>query len=758
MSKGLKGKIDHSTAGAQWVNASLKNYGPLGQGELCGQILAQCLASHHGGLRDCLSIDGDNIFSARMAKVGEKTHLDECLQKADPLVLKEAESLAGESVLRELLEPINTIMRQDCNHKIKEFQLGCLTKYLFSCLIDADRIDSADHAHHYQAEERTHNQKPDWDKAIGYLENHLCTLKSKAPIDIIRHDVSKRCLNRALDFQGIYTLSVPTGGGKTLSSLRYALHHAKKHGLDRIIFIIPFTTIIDQNAQDIREILESDPCEQGKWVLEHHSSLVPEKETWQTKLFSENWDRPVVFTTMVQFLEAWFGSGTRGARHIHPMARSVLIFDEIQTIPIKCVHLFCNTLNFMTKFMHTTAVLCTATQPLLDRLPDDIKDKGQLQLSNNAEVMGSSDQVERLFADLERVKVTDRCRLGGWSLDELADFITENFYTHGSCLVIVNTKQWALNLYQACLDRGISQNYLFHLSTNQCPAHRKALMGGKEIPGTLNYLLDKKEPVLCLSTQLIEAGVNISFGCVVRFLAGLDSIAQAAGRSNRHGEIRDEQGNPLKGDVYIVNPDRESTGMLVDIEVGKEKARRILDEFSSESMLSPQCMTQYFEYYFFGRREDMSYPLKLKNGVNRTILDMLSDNSSNNYAKKNDRRMAEDRKPYPLLMQSFQSAAQEFNAIDAPTQGIIVPYGKGAELIANLCALEPKSREFFVEFESAQQYSVNVFPNVFQKLNKQNAIHDIQHTGIMCLDEGFYCKEFGLSEHPASEFSTLLCV
>lgn len=754
MSNGLKGKIDHSTAGAQWINASLKNYGPLGQGELCGQILAQCLASHHGGLRDCLSVDGDNIFSARMAKVGEKTHLGECLQKVGPSVLKEAESLAGESVLRELLVPINTIMRQDCNHKINEFQLGCLTKFLFSCLVDADRIDSADHAHHYQSNERTHNQKPDWDKAIGCLENHLCMLKSRSPIDIIRHDVSERCLSRAFDPQGIYTLSVPTGGGKTLSSLRYALHHAKNHKLDRVIYIIPFTTIIDQNAKEVREILESDSSEQGKWVLEHHSSLEPEKETWQTKLFSENWDRPVVFTTMVQFLDAWFGSGTRGARHIHPMARSVLIFDEIQTIPIKCVHLFCNTLNFMTKFMHTTAVLCTATQPLLDRLPDDIKDKGQLQLSSNAELMGNRNQVGHLFTNLERVKVTDKCRPAGWSLDELADFITEKFYTHGSCLVIVNTKQWAQDLHRACLDRGVAQKQLFHLSTNQCPAHRKALLGDKETPGTLHYLLDKKEPVLCLSTQLIEAGVNISFGCVVRFLAGLDSIAQAAGRCNRHGELRDKKDNSLKGDAYIVNPDRESTGMLVDIEVGKEKTQRVLYEFSSESILSPQCITQYFEYYFFGRRVDMSYPLKLKNGVNRTILDMLSDNSANNYAKKNDRRRAEDHKPYPLLMQSFQSAAQEFNVIDAPTQGIIVPYGKGAELIGNLCALAPKSRDFFVELRNAQQYCVNVFPNIFQKLGKQSAIHDIQHTGIMCLNECFYSKEFGLLEQPASELST----
>jgi CRISPR-associated helicase cas3 len=234
--------------------------------------------------------------------------------------------------------------------------------FLFSCLIDADRINSSDFEREAQKEIRRLTEKPDWQTAIDQLETKLAGFENRYPIDGIRRRISGDCLKRAVDFQGIYTLTVLTGGGKTLASLRYALHHAQKHNLDRIIYIIPYTSIIDQNAQAVREILGEN------WVLEHHSNLEPEKQSWQDKLLSENWDKPIVFTTMVQFLDAWFGGCTRGARHIHPMTNSVLIFDEIQTLPIKCVHLFCNVLNWLTTFGKSTAVLCTATQPLLGEL------------------------------------------------------------------------------------------------------------------------------------------------------------------------------------------------------------------------------------------------------------------------------------------------------------------------------------------------------------------------------------------------------
>ena len=339
-------KVDHSTAGAQCAYRELRKFGAAqGIGELFGQMLGLCIASHHGeGLIDCLDGEGNPKWIERFNKTDELTHLVECERNADEVVQQKAYELAGENLIRSLLNAVKPILsNQTINNKIKEFYLGCLTRFLFSCLIDADRINSSDFEREAQKEVRRLTEKPDWQPAIDKLEAKLAGFENRYPIDEIRRRISDDCLKRAADSQGIYTLTVPTGGGKTLASLRYALHHAQKHNLDRIIYIIPYTSIIDQNAQAVREILGED------WVLEHHSNLEPEKQSWQDKLLSENWDKPIVFTTMVQFLDAWFGGGTRGARHIHPMTNAVLIFDEIQTLPVKCVHLFCNVLNWKRK-------------------------------------------------------------------------------------------------------------------------------------------------------------------------------------------------------------------------------------------------------------------------------------------------------------------------------------------------------------------------------------------------------------------------
>lgn len=366
-------KVDHSTAGAQWVYRELRKSDKSnkhgdeikdkGIGELCGQILGLCIASHHGeGLIDCLDGEGNPKWIERFNKTDELTHLAECEQNADEVVQQKARELAGENLIRSLRNAVKLILSDSTvNDKIKEFYLGCLTRFLFSCLIDADRINSSDFEREAQKKVRRLSEKPDWQSAIDKLETHLAGFGNRYPADKIRRQISDDCLKRAKDSQdregdpqGIYTLTVPTGGGKTLASLRYALHHAQKHNLDRIIYIIPYTSIIDQNAEEVRKIYcldlkeddngefhscrECSECE--KWVLEHHSNLEPEKQSWQDKLLSENWDKPIVFTTMVQFLDAWFGGGTRGARHIHPMTNAVLIFDEIQTLPVKCVHLF----------------------------------------------------------------------------------------------------------------------------------------------------------------------------------------------------------------------------------------------------------------------------------------------------------------------------------------------------------------------------------------------------------------------------------
>ena len=735
-------KIDHSTAGAQWVYRELRKFGAAqGIGELFGQMLGLCIASHHGeGLIDCLDGEGNAVWKKRFEKEDELTHLAECEQNADEAVKQKARELAGENLIRSLLNAVKPILSDPTiNEKTKEFYLGCLTRFLFSCLIDADRINSSDFERETQKEVRRLTEKPDWQSAIDKLETHLAGFEKRYPIDEIRRKISDGCLKRASDSQGIYTLTVPTGGGKTLASLRYALHHAQKHHLDRIIYIIPYTSIIDQNAQVVREILGED------WVLEHHSNLEPEKQSWQDKLLSENWDKPIVFTTMVQFLDAWFGGGTRGARHIHPMTNAVLIFDEIQTLPVKCVHLFCNVLNWLTTFGKSTAVLCTATQPLLgesgvQNFPEEKREsiaaRGLLKLPENAEIMGKHQDLDKLFADLSRVEIRFNEKAGGWNVQEAGVFLLEQFQTTPSCLFIVNTKKWAQELYQYCKGQNVPPEALFHLSTNQCAAHRKAIFD------TIKACLKNQEPVICISTQLIEAGVDISMACVIRALGGLDSIAQAAGRCNRHGE----KGG--KGQVWVLNlQEQDFTRVLPDIQAGKINAGRVFRDFAGQDILQPAAMQRYFQYYFYQRSDEMAY--SVKGSATGSLLDWLSDNALNPYGEKNNKRS----KPLPLLMQSFKSAGRAFQAIDAPTHAVVVPYGEGAELIAKLCG-GWNPREMHRTLQKAQRYSVNIFPNVWDKLQKENALHEtIGGSGIYYLDERYYNKEFGLSLYETGEMT-----
>ena len=740
----LKGKIDHSTAGAQWIWQELSKYGKNGEGKLCGQILALCIASHHSGLIDCLTPDGINGFKKRIDKEDEKSNLVECKQNAgevDADILEQARNLSDKPLMSAMLKQLSLLMQkeqhgQTISDAIKHFYIGFWTRFLFSCLIDADRINSADFEIPKNAAYR--NRAVSWAIAINRLELFLTAQQTHiSPINTIRNTISDTCKNRAQDGQGIYTLTVPTGGGKTYASLRYALHHAKKHGLERIIYIIPYTSIIEQNADAIRKVVEQEGDEYP-WVLEHHSNLEPENQTWHSKLAAENWDAPIVLTTMVQFLETLFSGGTRGVRRLHQLANSVIIFDEIQTLPINCTHLFCNALNFLSAYAKTTAVLCTATQPLLDKLPEKTKDKGQLLIPKENELI---DDVSGLFEQLKRVEISNKTKAEGWSLDEIAALALSEFISKGNCLVIVNTKAWAQALHMKFSESVVTDS-LFHLSTNQCSAHRRDLFH------RMRERLDAKLPVLCFSTQLIEAGVDIDFSSVIRFLAGLDSIAQAAGRCNRNGQFK-RNGRLETAIVNVVNPEKETIDQLIDIKEGQKNTRRVFSEVDGKSLLDPEVMALYFKYYFYERADQMAYPLGER--------DIGRDDSLLNLLSKNDRNTGY--RDTLQLQQSFKAAGDAFKAIDAPTQSVIVPYGQGKDLIIELCGLAKKfeAASYYNCLMQAQKFSVNVFPNVWRKLQDQNAVIEIHPgEGVYYLDERYYSKEFGLSTEPVSKAETII--
>jgi CRISPR-associated endonuclease/helicase Cas3 len=308
----------------------------------------------------------------------------------------------------------------------------------------------------------------------------------------------------------------------------------------------------------------------------------------------------------------------------------------------------------------------------------------------------------------------------------------------GNCLVIVNTKDWARQLYEICADlinQG-DEHIVFHLSTSLCPAHRT------EILDEIRQRLDNKLPLLCISTQLIEAGVDVDFNSVIRFLAGLDSIAQAAGRCNRNGNHDISQ-------VYVVNPDNESIDLLTDIKTGRDKAKRILEEKGHEDFLSPASMDRYFSYYFYERADQMTYPLTAKQaGRQDTLLNLLSDNPLNVGREKDVQKATFS------LQQSFKTAGQIFKSIDAPTQAIIVQYKEGKTIVADLCA-SPEPAKAYSLLRQAQQYSVNLFPNVWDKLVKAQAVNPVQKgEEIYYLDEQYYSPKFGVSTEVVNEMET----
>jgi len=735
--KGLKGKIDHSSAGAQYLWDWAKNRTP--QEQIVAQMLAICVASHHSGLIDCLTVDGENNFVRRMAKALNKTYLEEVLKKVEPEIISKVKNLLGDpDCLGGVLNKFKNIAKSEKSEKSlrTQFQIGLMIRMFYSCLIDADRLDTANFENPPDVKKRQNGKYISWELLINRLEDKYIEFESnpnKSKVDILRKLISDACFDRSSDNTGVFTLTVPTGGGKTLASLRFALHHAQKHNLDRIIYVIPFTSIIDQNAQVVRDILEVKKHEEGRIVLEHHSNLMPEIQNWKNKILTENWDAPIIYTTSVQLLETLFGGGTRSARRMHQIANSVIVFDEIQTLPIKTVHMFCNAVNYITRHCNSSVVLCTATQPLLNKVDEN---KGRINFDKANEIMPD---IENLFADLKRVEVKNKIKHQGWETDEVASLAIEQTNDSGSCLVIVNTKKNAQVVYEACSE--LIDYSVYHLSTSMCPAHRMEKL--TEIRGKLG-----KEPLICVSTQLIEAGVDVDFGSVIRFVAGLDSIAQAAGRCNRNGLRK-------IGKVFVINPAKETIDSLIDIKEGKKVSERILREMEQadsgipNEVIHPATMDRYFQYYFYNRASEMAYSVDV--GRDDNLLELLSTNSKSvgEYSRINGKQ------PDIYFRQSFKTAADAFKAIDAPTQGIIVPYSdKGEEIIADLFSQFAVEQQF-VLLKKAQRYTVNVFPNVIKKLQEEGAIREVPEIGVLVLKSEYYHKDFGLTTEQVNEMDFL---
>lgn len=740
----LRGQIDHSTAGAQCLLSNIN--GAQLEDSLQGivaRFLAICIASHHTGLINCLEPDGTDRLSQRLAKPDNRTRLSEAWKNLDLSLKNRAQILMQDpGLLAEVRNRIGSIATSlDKGEGDKDVQVGLLLRLLFSCLIDADRTNTAHFEKSAAAVYRQDQTYETWEKLLERLDRNLSQMNVGGPVNGIRRQVSDECFRAADRSGGIYTLMVPTGGGKTLSALRFALEHARRHALDRIVFVSPYISIVDQNAAVARSILEPEGIPYASVVLEHHSNVqddlddeVGRPDLWRRRVLAENWDAPVVFTTSVQVLEALFGSGTRAVRRLHAMARAVIIFDEVQTLPIKMVHLFNNAINLLASHCESTAVLCTATQPLLETV---CKAKGAARLGNPPGLISNPHQ---LFEMLKRYEVFDHTdRSGGWQIADVAELARTEAQKYGSCLAIVNTKKHARELFQSLREQANANATVVHLSTGMCPAHRleKLQQLSTQLPSMAG-----DHPVICVSTQLIEAGVDIDFASVIRDLAGLDSIAQAAGRCNRHG-VRSTPGR-----VHIVELP-EPPPQLDEIRQGRTVARELLGQWRRGNpgrlfpLDDPQQMIEYYNRTFYRRRDEMSYGVGPEGIGRRTsLLELLGANLQ----AKNDAERSRPTLHRSLLLQSFQTANNAF-ALIAKTQGIIVPYGdKGLGVINQLAA----SLDFESEWQllrKAQRFTLSVYASQFTQLANKGAIYEVQSgSGVYCLRSEFYDSAFGLRE------------
>ncbi|WP_413405372.1 CRISPR-associated helicase Cas3' [Paenibacillus amylolyticus] len=732
-----KGSVDHSTAGGKLLHSLYHGRGTTLESKYTAEWIANCIISHHQGLRDYISPDKTSPYMERV--ISKK--LDQYEQAKEEFFKHNAPDLLNH-MFKQAIEELQRYIKIIKEHKLPPIAGALLIKYMFSCLIDADRTNTRRFEENETLAEEI-NYKSFFLQSYELLSQHLSKLEHSSivdtPINRLRREMSRQCEQFAYRPSGVYTLSIPTGGGKTLASMRYALRHAIEHNKQRIIYIVPYTTIIEQNAAEIRNILKNDDM-----ILEHHSNVVDDKDDERhegdegetldlrkknLKLARDHWDRPIIFTTMVQFLNTFYAKGTRNVRRLHQLSNAVIVFDEVQSVPVHCISLFNAALNFLHVIGRSSLLLCTATQPALDFV------KHKLHFSKQPEIIQNLDEVGRSF---KRVDLQDLTRESpsGWGAEEVSSFVQEQMREVDSVLVILNTKTAVRKLFEQLnevewlRESGVQ---VVHLSTNMCAAHRKEVLSGEY--GVIPRLA-KGERIICVSTQLIEAGVNISFDCVVRSLAGLDSIAQAAGRCNRHG--KDKVRN-----VYIIRSSDEVLTNLPEIQIGAEKTERVLQEFEDDpgslgdDLLSSKAMSRYFEYYFNDIGDKMHYPIPK---LEQNLFDLMDRNRYyvDAYKKKHDCR------PEVVNHYAIATAEKYFEAISTNATPVIVPYGEeGKELILDLNgAIEPG--EMSQLLRKAQQYTVNVYDHELRALEKNGDVRPLLHGHVLALREPAYCDDFGV--------------
>ena len=677
------------------------------------ELLAFAVGAHHG-LFDCIDDSGKSGLQYRKEK--ENTFYQETVSQlyAQGVTREEIEkyfSLASRELDRFLSKIERTYAQSDefC------FEIGLLARLLLSAVIEGDRYDTAMFMR--QAREPIHaeDMRPVWRDRLRFMEEKLAGLSSDSEIGKARAYISDRCKAFAAQPQGIYRLNVPTGSGKTLSSLRYALSHAEKYNQKRVIFTSPLLSILEQNATVIREYVGDDSL-----ILEHHSNVVLTEEAGEQlderELLTQSWNAPMIITTLVQLLNSMFDGKTSSIRRFQALCNSVIVIDEVQTVPNKLLSLFNLAIRFLAEQCGTTVVLCSATQPYLEGTEHPL-------LPPPKDIVPYDPTIWRAFAR------TQLCPLGNRRLEELPELVRSFMAAVDSLLVVCNRKDEAAFLME---QTGSADYTCCHLSASMCVQHRR------DTVAALQKALATKQKTLCISTQVIEAGVDISFQCVLRLSAGMDSVVQAAGRCNRNRESE----TPCP--VYIVNCTDERLGRLPDIQRGKMATVSLIDAFQhspdkfQEDLASDEAIRFYYKsFYADMNAHAQDYPLPERRA---TILDLLSENNKFTAAGGSEIQNC-------VLWQAFKTAGQAFSVFDENTVDVIVPYGEGSRLITQLCSARCAADLAFREslLRQATPYTISLYDYQRRQLEKKGALFPVCNGYALALLPEYYDDQLGLN-------------
>ena len=676
-------KPEHSTAGGNFIRNKFSEKDEE-NGLIISNTLNYPILGHHAGLANFNS--DKSGLEIRLNKYAEETN--DALQKIENK-LHNYNNVDLNSLIDKAYEEIKNNFNTYGNEESEiafNFNIAVAVRTLFSCLVDADYLETEKFYNIDKANKRGTDGSidPDTvDEMILLLNNHISSLSSKSKqsdnVAKVRKNLLEDC-NEAADLEkGLFSLTAPTGSGKTVSSLSFALRHAKKYKLKRIIYVVPYTSITEQIAGEFRNILGTNR------VLEHHSSASwKQDESDETyRLAAENWDIEIIVTTNVQFLESMFASKSSKCRKLHNIIDSVIIMDEAQSLPVNQLNPTIKSLNAIVNILGSSIVLCSATMPSLK-----YRDKYfEIGLKNVREIVKNR---QEMFDTLKRVDVK---KLGELNNEEVANEISKD----EQALSISNTRKSAKQLFNLVKTQKNNMP-VYHLSSYMCPSHRRKTI--TEIKDKLS----KSEKCTVISTQVIEAGVDIDFPVVFREKAGIDSMMQAQGRCNREGRLSSGKFN-----IYDINKtDFLKIPKEIQDQIAYSKEVENNDKFSSD-VFSLEAIQKYFELLYSRKNWDIK---KILGDFNACYMSF-----------------------------NYKEVSRKYKIIEQDTISIAVPYGKGKDIIE-----EAKNKPEFSKYmlRKLQPYIINVYENDFNKLKNNGAIEEIHDSIYILTDQTYYSLETGI--------------